>query len=204
MTSLRSSSGSGSPTGPTTSCAATASACASASASAAALLKDPALLVLDEPANGLDPAGIREVRLLLRELAAEGRTVLVSSHQLTEVAQTCDRLAILRRGVRRLRARSSELLGRRRRPSMRVRVDDLGVGAMALAEPPASSPPSVDGALAVDAGPDRGADITRVLAGAGQWVTELVPATASLEDLFLELTADDDGERTSSDVEVAA
>ena len=65
---------------------------------AAALLKDPALLILDEPANGLDPAGIREIRLLLRALAAEGRTVLVCSHQLAEVQVTCDAVAIVDRG----------------------------------------------------------------------------------------------------------
>ena len=65
---------------------------------AGALLKDPALLILDEPANGLDPAGMRSVRDLLRRLAAEGRTVLVSSHLLSEIQQTCDRVAILNRG----------------------------------------------------------------------------------------------------------
>src|SRR5919108_5186571 len=65
---------------------------------AAALLKDPALLILDEPANGLDPAGIKEVRDLLRRLGGEGRTVFVSSHILSEVQQTCDRVAILARG----------------------------------------------------------------------------------------------------------
>src|SRR5438105_4607900 len=65
---------------------------------AAALLKDPDLLVLDEPANGLDPAGIREVRHLLRRLGAEGRTVLLSSHLLTEVEQTCGSVAILSHG----------------------------------------------------------------------------------------------------------
>jgi len=156
----------------------------------AALLKDPALLVLDEPANGLDPAGIREVRLLLRELAAEGRTVLVSSHQLVEVAQTCDHLAILRRGSCVESGTVADLIARRGRPTMRVRVEDLVVGAKALADAGFAAT-RADGALAVDAGAERGADITRVLAGAGQWVTELVPATASLEDLFLELTADD-------------
>ncbi|MGH9282871.1 MAG: ABC transporter ATP-binding protein, partial [Acidimicrobiales bacterium] len=65
---------------------------------AAALLKDPALLVLDEPANGLDPAGIKEIRELVRRLGAEGRTVFVSSHLLTEIQATCDRVAILTRG----------------------------------------------------------------------------------------------------------
>ena len=65
---------------------------------AAVLLKDPALLILDEPANGLDPAGIRDVRTLLRSLGDEGRTVFVSSHVLAEVEHTCDSVAILRRG----------------------------------------------------------------------------------------------------------
>ena len=166
----------------------------------AALLKDPALLILDEPANGLDPAGIREVRLLLRELAAEGRTVFVSSHQLSEVAQTCDRLAIMRRGRCVDTGTVDELLSRRSRPTMRVRVDDLDAGARALAASGFAAT-NADGALTVDAGPDRGADITRVLARAGQWLTELVPATTSLEDLFLDLTADD---AVAADSEVAA
>ena len=65
---------------------------------AGVLLKDPAVLILDEPANGLDPAGIREIRRLLRQLGDEGRTVFVSSHQLSEIQQICDRLAILRGG----------------------------------------------------------------------------------------------------------
>src|SRR5438477_1114156 len=65
---------------------------------AAALLKDPEVLILDEPANGLDPAGIKEVRELLRRLASEGRTVFLSSHILSEVEQVCDRVAILSRG----------------------------------------------------------------------------------------------------------
>ncbi|MGH2830729.1 MAG: ABC transporter ATP-binding protein, partial [Actinomycetota bacterium] len=64
----------------------------------AALLRDPELLILDEPANGLDPAGIKEVRDLMRSLAAEGRTVFVSSHILSEVQQSCDHVAILARG----------------------------------------------------------------------------------------------------------
>ena len=166
----------------------------------AALLKDPALLVLDEPANGLDPAGIREVRVLLRELAAEGRTVFVSSHQLSEVAQTCDRLAIMRRGRCVDSGTVDELLARRSRPSMRVRVDDLDAGARALAAAGFATT-TADGVLNVDAGVDRGADITRVLARAGQWLTELVPETTSLEDLFLDLTADD---AVAADSEVAA
>src|SRR4029077_10442335 len=65
---------------------------------AGALLKDPEVLILDEPANGLDPAGIREIRELIRNLAAEGRTVFLSSHQLGEVEQVCDRVAVMSHG----------------------------------------------------------------------------------------------------------
>ena len=93
---------------------------------AAALLKDPELLVLDEPANGLDPAGIREIRVLLRRLGAEGRTVFVSSHLLSEVEQTCDSVAILRAGrcvaagpVRQVLARRRPAPGGRGRASGR-------------------------------------------------------------------------------------
>jgi ABC-2 type transport system ATP-binding protein len=168
---------------------------------AAALLKDPALLVLDEPANGLDPAGIREVRFLLRELAAEGRTVLVSSHLLGEVAQTCDHLAILRRGRCVETGSVAELLARAGRPSMRVRVDDPVAGARTLIE--AGFVAAVaGGAIDVDAAPERGPDITRALAAGGHWVAELTPIAASLEDLFLDLTADEPG--TDAPVEVAA
>ena len=88
------------------------------------MLKDPALLVLDEPVNGLDPAGIREIRQLLRRLGAEGRTVFLSSHLLTEVEQTCERVAIIDRGRLVLSGRVDEVLAAAARPSMLVGLDD--------------------------------------------------------------------------------
>ena len=94
----RCSSRSGSPTPRAARSAASPSACASGSGLAAALLGDPPVLVLDEPANGLDPQGIRWLRTFLRQLAAEGRTVLVSSHVLPEVEQTADDVLVLARG----------------------------------------------------------------------------------------------------------
>src|ERR687897_3604653 len=101
---------------------------------AAALLKDPEVLILDEPANGLDPAGIVEVRGLLRSLGAEGRTVFVSSHILTEVRQMADRVAILARG--RLVATGSvhDVLASGRGARIAVRVPDLEVGRLALVD----------------------------------------------------------------------
>src|SRR5918992_2763106 len=91
---------------------------------AAALLKNPDVLILDEPANGLDPAGIKEVRELLRSLGKEGRTVFVSSHILSEVQQICDRVAILSRGKCVALGPVSEVLSRGRARAMLVRVDD--------------------------------------------------------------------------------
>lgn len=155
---------------------------------AAAMLKEPEILILDEPANGLDPAGMREVRELLRTLAAEGRTVFVSSHILAEIEQTCDRVAILSAGRCVTHGSVEEVISNAgRRASVLVRVDDLAVGADALRRA-AFGVERVDGFLRVDAQPERSADISRTLAESGQWVTELRPERYSLEDIFLELT----------------
>jgi len=154
---------------------------------AAALLKDPELLILDEPANGLDPAGIREIRLLLRALAAEGRTVLVSSHQLTEVQLTCDSVAIVDHGRTVAAGPVDEIMRLGGAAGLLVRVDDPACGETALAAA------GFDVALAGDhlrvaAPAAAGADVTRALAAAGQWVSELRLDEVSLEDLFLDIT----------------
>ena len=99
---------------------------------AAALMKDPALLILDEPANGLDPAGIVEVRELLRQLGAEGRTVFVSSHILSEIQQTADRVAILARGRLVTSGPVDEVLAARGGGGLIVRLADLDAGLAAL------------------------------------------------------------------------
>ena len=96
---------------------------------AAALLKDPALLVLDEPANGLDPAGIVEVRELLRSLGAEGRTVFVSSHILSEIQQTADRVAIVARGRLVTSGPVSEVLASEAASGLVVKLADLRRGS---------------------------------------------------------------------------
>jgi ABC-2 type transport system ATP-binding protein len=174
---------------------------------AAAMLKDPEILILDEPANGLDPAGMREVRDLVRSLANEGRTVFVSSHILAEIEQTCDRVAILARGRCVTHGTVEEVMAKAgHRASVLVRVDDVCVGEAALrsARLPVEQ---VDGALRVGVDPTRAAEVTRLLAGAGQWVTELRPDRFSLEDVFLALTADADGdenEPTTNELEEAA
>lgn len=156
---------------------------------AAALLKDPELLVLDEPANGLDPAGMREVRELVRRLADGGRTVFVSSHILAEVESTCDRVAILAQGRLVTQGTVDEVISvAGHRASILVKVDDLDHGMQALRDAHFATQ-RVNDDLRVDVAPDRAGDVTRVLAAAGQWVTELRPDRFSLEDVFLELTS---------------
>jgi ABC-2 type transport system ATP-binding protein len=155
---------------------------------AAALLKEPELLILDEPANGLDPAGMREVRGLLRRLAAEGRTVFVSSHILAEVEQTCDRVAILAHGRCVTQGTVDEVVATTgRTAAMLVRVDDLAAGTDVLRRA-SLGVERVDGLLRVAVEPAASGTITRALAEAGLWVTELRPDQFSLEDIFLELT----------------
>jgi ABC-2 type transport system ATP-binding protein len=154
---------------------------------AAALLKDPALLVLDEPVNGLDPAGIREIRQLLRQLGSEGRTVFVSSHLLSEVEQTCDRVAIIDDGRLVLSGCVDEVLAAAARPSMLVGVNDLITASQVLRR--AGLVVEEDGGLLrVGIAPSEGSHVTRMLAEAGLYVNELRPDAVSLEDLFLSIT----------------
>ncbi len=107
---------------------------------AAALLKDPALLILDEPANGLDPAGIKEFRDLIRSIGAEGRTVFVSSHLLGEVQQMCDRVAIIARGRLVTQGSVGEVLSLGHRARLLVRVPGRRASRPRCSGAPASSP----------------------------------------------------------------
>ncbi|MEO7399049.1 MAG: ABC transporter ATP-binding protein [Ilumatobacteraceae bacterium] len=155
---------------------------------AAALLKDPAVLVLDEPANGLDPAGIREIRELLRGLGREGRTVFLSSHLLTEVEQTCDRVAIIDRGRLMLSGRVEDVLAEAARPSLLVGLESLEAGADILRR--AGLTVEVDERyLRVALAVEEAAHLTKLLADAGLYVNELRPDLVTLEDLFLSITA---------------
>jgi ABC-2 type transport system ATP-binding protein len=154
---------------------------------AAALLKDPEVLILDEPANGLDPAGIVEVRGLLRELGRQGRTVFVSSHILSELQQIADRVAIIAHGRLVASGGTDEVLSAGRATRLIVRLDDIHAGLEALTAAGFATS-AVDGALRVDAPPDRGADVTRALADRGLYLSELTPERIDLETVFLELT----------------
>ena len=156
---------------------------------AATLLRDPSLLILDEPANGLDPAGIVEVRELLRSLGAEGRTVFVSSHILSEVQQTADHVAIVAKGRLIKAGPVGEVLATTGASGVIVKLADLEAGRRALAD--ANIPATIAaGAIRVDVPADQSERVSRTLAQAGLYVTELRPDTVDLETVFLELTKD--------------
>ena len=160
---------------------------------AAALLKDPELLILDEPANGLDPAGIKEVRELVRRLGTQGRTVFVSSHILSEVKQTCDRVAILSRGRCVAQGPVGSVLEAGRASGVLVKVED-GPRAAAILKGAGIETTATNGRLRVDMNPAEGARITKVLADAGIYLSELRPDEEDLEEVFLRLTQDERGE----------
>ena len=156
---------------------------------AAALLKDPEVLILDEPANGLDPAGIKEVRELLKELGAEGRTVFVSSHILPEIQHIADRVAIIARGRTIVAGPVHEVLASRRRSGLVVRCERPASAAAALAD--AGIAAAVDGDIVrVQLPADAGARVTRALSDRGMYLSELRPDEADLETVFLELTTE--------------
>jgi ABC-2 type transport system ATP-binding protein len=153
---------------------------------ASTLLADPALVILDEPANGLDPAGQREIRELIRELAGEDRGVLLASHLLYEVEQVCDRVLVIKKG--KLIASGTLAEVTRRGAHFEIIVDDKrraaqilqGLGIKEIRETPTG--------LDVVAEPERGAELNRALASAGLYASALIPRASSLEDVFLELT----------------
>jgi ABC-2 type transport system ATP-binding protein len=153
---------------------------------AATLLGDPWVLVLDEPANGLDPRGIRWLRDVLRAMAAEGRTVLVSSHVLAEVAQTVDDVVVIHRGRMVTQGPVSQLTGR---GTVRVRTPRASDLRAALDRAGLAVTPGGDGVLTVDT--NDAAQVGELAHAAGVPLHELTPVSSSLEEAFLELTTDD-------------
>jgi ABC-2 type transport system ATP-binding protein len=153
---------------------------------ATALLGDPATLLLDEPVNGLDPEGIQWIRELLRTLAAEGRSVLVSSHLMTEMAMTADRLIVVGQGRLIAQGTVDEV----------VRSSSIGYVQVATADPQTLRRLLVDAGASVDTQPDGALIVTGIhardigiMAGsAGIALHELSPRNASLEEAFMELT----------------
>jgi ABC-2 type transport system ATP-binding protein len=162
---------------------------------AATLLKDPQLLILDEPTNGLDPAGIREIRDTVRTLGESGVTVLLSSHILAEVQQVCTSATIIGNGRMLASGKVDELLGAG--TAFRVGAPDLAAAAATLSTSGFDVTRS-NGNLLVET--DRpAADITRLLGETGIWLSELTPLRPDLETVFLELTS---GEHLGATTEV--
>jgi ABC-2 type transport system ATP-binding protein len=168
---------------------------------ASALLKQPELLILDEPANGLDPAGIHEMRHLIRELASRGVTILISSHLLDEIEQVCDSMTIISQGRRVTHGPVSQVLAQHDKGEYSVRVADPD-GALAVLVAAGGSARIHDGMLIVTGVTDA-AWITRTLGIAGHWLTELTHLTPDLESVFLDVTGTRPDNGHMSDVDDA-
>lgn len=154
-----------------------------------ALLKDPDLLILDEPANGLDPAGIAEMRVLIRNIADGGKAVLVSSHQLAEIEAVCDEVTIISNG--RLVSTGSLDTVREQagaREGVIVTIDDAAAASAVLAQSGFSAELTAPDKIFVELPASEAARISKALADGGRYVRGLAPSTLSLEDAFLELT----------------
>src|SRR5437763_475654 len=155
---------------------------------AAALLGDPATLVLDEPVNGLDPQGILWIRTLLRGLAAEGRTVFVSSHLMSEMALTAEHLIVIGKGRLIADTSVSEFIAQASRDVMRVRTQQAAELRELLGGPGVDVTSAEPGVLEVSGLP--GAEIGRIACRHAIALEELTPVRASLEEAFMELTDD--------------
>jgi ABC-type multidrug transport system ATPase subunit len=153
---------------------------------AAALLGDPDLLVLDEPTNGLDPAGMADMRALLVDVAAGGQTVLLSSHLLAEVQEICDRVGIISAGKLLVESTVADLRGESGIRLVATPLDRALSVAMSVVGDEAVE---VDGdALRLSGTAAQAPELARALVGAGVDITELTPVERSLEDVFFDLT----------------
>jgi ABC-2 type transport system ATP-binding protein len=154
---------------------------------AIALLNDPDLLILDEPANGLDPAGVVEMRDLLRNLAAQGKTIFISSHVLSEVQQICVRVAIINLGELVKVASVEELITSH--GEFTVDVEDAPIVLELIRRQDwGRTARLVEGAIVCASPTGRGRDLTRFLVAAGHFPDAIGERHQDLEDIFLSLT----------------
>ena len=158
---------------------------------AAALLKNPDLLILDEPTNGLDPQGMAEMRKLIRGMAQGERTVLLSSHLLGEVEQICDRVGVIRAGRLVVESTVNDLRGEEG-VVVRAQPDDRAYEFLARMFGPELITRS-EGSFHIAADPSRSMEINGQLQAAGIGVSELRPLERSLEEVFFQLTGEEQG-----------
>lgn len=160
---------------------------------ASTLLRDPDLIVLDEPANGLDPAGTKEVRDLIASLAQEGRTVFLCSHLLHEVEQVCHRVAVIKQGTMLASAPVKELLGQGH--TLQIAVADPAAAEQVLKQLPWISSVKIQGEyLVVTVPKERAAQVSEALAGHRIFPSEMISRGLSLESVFLDLTGGESGD----------
>lgn len=165
---------------------------------AAALLNSPQIIFLDEPTNGLDPAGTVEIRELIEQLGASGHTIFLSSHLLHEVEQVCSEVAIINHGKLVAQGRVAELL--RRDASLLIEAEPLSTLQQVVARfgvtPQVTGPRTVIVALP----PDRAPELMKALVNADSNVYQVTPQRTSLEHLFLELTDDGHNNHNAYDI----
>jgi ABC-2 type transport system ATP-binding protein len=154
---------------------------------ASTLLRDPELIILDEPTNGLDPAGTKEVRDLIPQLAHESRTVFLCSHLLHEVQMVCDRVAIIKQGVKLADAPIQELLTQGQKLQIKV-ADPVKTTEVLSGLSWIKSVKTENGYLIVDAPKDSASRVNQALAEKGIYASELTTTSLSLESIFLQLT----------------
>jgi ABC-2 type transport system ATP-binding protein len=171
---------------------------------AASLLRSPRLLLLDEPTTGLDPAGMRDMRALVKRLAGEGITVLLSSHLLSEVEELCNRVAIIRSGRIVYEGSLADLMATAHAGYLLRTSDPARANAICLAQPGVHEVRLDGNAVRFSAEEDCVAELSIALGEAKVGITSLVPQAASLEELFLDLTEGEEPVSTPSLVTGAA
>ncbi|HXY16938.1 MAG TPA: ABC transporter ATP-binding protein [Gaiellaceae bacterium] len=171
---------------------------------AASLLRDPRLLLLDEPTTGLDPAGMRDMRELVKRLAGEGITVLLSSHLLSEVEELCNRVAIIRSGRIVFQGPLADLMATASTGYRLQTTDHERARAVCTVQPGLRDVGAEDGVIRFAADEGAVAALTIALGEAGVGITALIPEGASLEELFLGLTEGDRGAEESTALEQTA
>jgi ABC-2 type transport system ATP-binding protein len=169
---------------------------------AAALLREPRLLLLDEPTTGLDPAGMRDMRLLIKRLAGQGITIVLSSHLLGEVEDVCNRVAIVRRGRIVYEGEIAELKGAAATSYRLATTDDERALRVCRGQAGVSDVRFQNGRVWFTADESTVAELSQALVEAGALIRSLVPQSATLEDLFFSLTEDsEDAKGTAGQAE---